>query len=162
MPYVERTGLVVTGIWATQQYAGQEYLPDGHADLLPTLAEYKATARKEVDIEAGIARSRFPSPGFLVEQEYKHAESGASSYVAAGYTGTVPVCVQDWATVNGWTAQQAADDIIATAAVWYGIMDIIRGHRLIGKKAIEVAIDAAGVDTEKALAIANLRGVIPQ
>jgi hypothetical protein len=67
--------------------------------------------------------------------EYQRAEMQARAYAAAGYAGTVPRCVLAWATPKNWTGQQAADDIIATAEVWYEALDTIREMRLAAKEA---------------------------
>ena len=53
-------------------------------------------------------------------EEYTSAASDAAAYKSAGYTGTVPPGVQSWATAKKWTATQAADDILVTAAAWIG------------------------------------------
>lgn len=93
-----------------------------------------------IDQSAGAARERFVSPGYLVDQEYKRAEEAARSFKAAGYPSTdVPSAVSSWATAKGWTALQAADDIIATADYWYAAIDQIREIRLAGKAAVEAA-----------------------
>lgn len=80
-------------------------------------------------------------------QEYIEAEAGAKEYVAAGYTGTVPACVQCWATAKGWTATQAADDILATATAWRSAQVQIRAQRLAAKEAVRTATNTAGVAT---------------
>ena len=68
--------------------------------------------------------------------EYQFAEIGAKEYAAAGYTGTVPPVVQCWATAKGWTAQAAADDIIAEGAQYHGALEYLRATRLQGKYAL--------------------------
>lgn len=82
--------------------------------------------------------------------EYTRAEVDAKAYAAAGYTGTVPPYVADYAavmqTTHGWTAQQAADDILATAAAWRGAQDAMRAQRLGAKAAVRSAADVVGVD----------------
>ncbi|KMQ73989.1 hypothetical protein [Marinobacter subterrani] len=93
-----------------------------------------------IDRSAGVARERFVSPGYLVEQEYKRAEEAARNFAAAGYPSSdVPSAVSSWATAKGWTNQEAADDIIATAELWYGAIDQIREIRLTGKAAVQTA-----------------------
>lgn len=83
-------------------------------------------------------------------QEYTLAEADATAYKAAGYTGTVPASVQCWATTKSWTAKQAADDILATAAAWRSAQAAIRAQRLSSKEAVRTANDAAGVTTAMA------------
>lgn len=81
------------------------------------------------------------------EQEYTLAETDATAYKDAGYAGAVPDSVQSWATAKGWTATQAADDILATAAAWRSAQASIRAQRLASKEAVRAAVDAAGVST---------------
>lgn len=81
--------------------------------------------------------------------EYERAEAEATSYTASGYTGPVPSCVQSWAdakVAQGWTAQMAADDILATANAWRPAQDAIRAQRLLRKEQARAAVDAAAVD----------------
>jgi len=79
--------------------------------------------------------------------EYQRAEAQARAFKAADYpTGDVPRNVAGWAAAkwrNEWTAQQAADDIIATADRWYDLLDDIRDLRLAAK---EDARHATGAD----------------
>ena len=78
-------------------------------------------------------------------QEYELAEKHAQAYKDAGYTGTVPSSVQSWATAKTWTATQAADDILATAAQWRGAQAAIRAARLLRKEQVRNAADTAGI-----------------
>ena len=80
-------------------------------------------------------------------QEYTLAESDAAAYKTTAYTGTVPASVQCWATAKGWTAKQAADDILATALAWRNAQAAIRAQRLTSKEAVRVATNTAGVTT---------------
>lgn len=84
------------------------------------------------------------------QSEYELAESDATAYQAAGYTGTVPASVQAWATVKNWTAQTAANDILATATAWRSAQVAIRSARLQRKEAARNAADQAGLDAVKA------------
>lgn len=78
-------------------------------------------------------------------EEYMLAATESQAYKVAGYTGTVPGSVQSWATAKGWTATQAADDILATAAQWIGAQSAIRAQRLLRKEQVRTATDAAGI-----------------
>jgi hypothetical protein len=78
-------------------------------------------------------------------EEYTLAASEARSYKAAGYTGAIPSSVQSWATAKAWTATQAADDILATAAAWITAQAEIRAARLTRKEQARTALDAVGV-----------------
>lgn len=79
-------------------------------------------------------------------QEYALAESDATAYKAAGYSGTVPPSVQSWATAKGWTATQSADDILVTATAWRGAQAAIRANRLGKKEAVKAAADSAAIE----------------
>jgi len=82
--------------------------------------------------------------------EYTVAETEATAYAGAGYTGTVPASVASWATAKGWTAQQAADDINATAAAWRTAQAAIRAARLLRKEQARTAADLAALATTRA------------
>lgn len=77
--------------------------------------------------------------------EYTEAESAANAYKDAGYTGDVPSAVQSWATAKNWTAQQAADDILAAAAQLNTAKLAIRAERLLCKEQVRAAADAGAV-----------------
>lgn len=100
--------------------------------------------------------------------EYMRAEQHAREYRAAGYPegedAYVPPGVASWAMAKwreGWTARQAADDILATADRWYGLLDEIRALRLANKEdarhattAGEVAVIVADMQADmRALAL---------
>lgn len=82
--------------------------------------------------------------------EYQAAEAGAKAYRDAGYQGDVPAVVSVWAEARGWTSQQAADDILAEAAVYQQALVFLRGIRLKAKYRV---MDPA-VTLEQARAIA--------
>lgn len=84
--------------------------------------------------------------------EYERAERHAREYQAAGYPegeyAYVPPGVASWAQAKwreGWTARQAADDILATADRWYQILDDIRALRLTNKEDVRAAGTAAEI-----------------
>lgn len=78
-------------------------------------------------------------------EEYTSAGNDAASFKSAGYTGTVPAGVKSWATAKGWTATQAADDILKTAASWLAAQNGIRAARLLRKEQVKTATNVAGV-----------------
>lgn len=82
--------------------------------------------------------------------EYTDAEAAAVAYQAAGYTGTVPPDVQSWVTAKGWTATQAADDILAAAVQLRTAKSAIRAQRLLRKEQVRAAADGAAVGTAMA------------
>lgn len=101
-----------------------------------TLAETVAQARARIDSKADSARKSV----LIVDTkdlEYNRAKEVAIPFRDAGYTPPVPKAVQSWADAkkwtNGgvpWTAQQAADDIIAAADRYLALLDGIREIRL--------------------------------
>jgi hypothetical protein len=96
-----------------------------------------------------------PSPGRLAE--YQQAKSDAQTFKTAGYSGTVPETVQCWATAKAWTAQQAADDILATAAAWESVLVAIRSARLSGKASVGAATDIPSAKAAAATAVTNVQ-----
>lgn len=126
--------------------------------LSPTQAETIANGVMQIDADTDIIYGTMLGNR---EQEYTLAETDASAYKAAGYSGTVPASVQCWATAKAWTARQAADDILATAAAWRSAQASIRAQRLTSKEAVRAAVDAAGVNTAMttwAVFVATIRG----
>jgi len=96
-----------------------------------------------------------PSPGRLAE--YQQANTDAQAYKSAGYSGTVPSTVQCWATAANLTPQQAADNIISTAAAWSNVLTGIRSARLIGKSNVNAATTIATAQAAQVQAIANIQ-----
>ncbi len=116
------------------------------------LAASKADAAKAIDAEADAIYGAVLGNR---SAEYMEAESDATAYKAAGYTGTVPAGVKSWVDAKAaagitWTNQQAADDILATAAGWRSAKAAIRAARLARKEQIKGASDAAAVATSLA------------
>ncbi|WP_303905609.1 hypothetical protein [Thiohalomonas denitrificans] len=129
---------------------------------LPPLADYQIAARTAIDSAAGAARAAYPSPGSYIDIEYQHAERQAEEFKAAGYPAdAVPACVQDWSDASGMTPTAAADDIMATAVEWYAAIESIRRERLMGKAAVNAALDHVGVDAARADATAALDAIRP-
>ena len=77
--------------------------------------------------------------------EYQQAEQQAREYRARRYVGDVPDDVESWAEPKGWSGQQAAEDIIATADRWRTALSAIRKLRLAAKEqAREIAANPDG------------------
>lgn len=91
--------------------------------------------RDRVDLAADGARRKYV-PHLSTVSEYEQAERDASAFKAADYSGSVPAAVLAWAQAKGWTARQAADDILAAAASLRGKLMQIRAARLAGKEAL--------------------------
>ena len=115
-----------------------------------------------IDIEADIIRE-FVVGNPVRVFEYQWAESEATTYKAAGYTGTVPVSVSSWATAKGWSAQQACDDILMAAQAFRSVMATIRNTRLIGKEQIRAAsTDEAAAETAYGVAMQTFAAIRQQ
>lgn len=113
---------------------------DGSLNVTPKdLTPLKDVYKNQIDQACGVKRAATVSPGTYIEEEYRRAYEDALAYKAIGYTGGVPASVQSWATVAGLTAQQAADDIIATRDGFMALLDAIRTIRLNGKAAVDAA-----------------------
>ncbi|MBF3054127.1 hypothetical protein HKW90_06960 [Pseudomonas aeruginosa] len=84
--------------------------------------------------------------------EYERAAAEAAQFKAAGYPAeNFPRTVAAWA-INGRTAQQAADSILAEAADYTESLYQIRETRLQAKELVRQAMEAG--DTQQAQAIA--------
>lgn len=129
-----------------------------------SLDELKTTATLKIDGDADNIRR-----AVLGERatEYQTAYSEASAFKNAGYTGTVPPTVQSWVDAKAaggvtWIAQQAADDILATAAQWTSAQYSIRANRLKAKEQAKAATDAVGVNAALAAWSAFVAGIKTQ
>ncbi|MFC3457267.1 hypothetical protein [Massilia haematophila] len=81
-------------------------------------------------------------------EEYKLAEQHAREYRAAGYTGEAGRGVTGWTRAKhrqGWTDRDAADDILATADRWYGLLFDIRDARLAAKEDVRHETEVAAI-----------------
>lgn len=126
------------------------------APSAPTVEELCA----KIDAEADAARLKIAGDPLRVV-EYQRAEAEATAYAAAGYTGTVPRTVEDWAEAKGWTAQEATDDILRASAAWNAALYAFRGIRLKGKEAVKAAVESAR-QTAADAAIAQIAAVLAQ
>ncbi len=128
-----RTPTLVNGQWEQ----GWDVTP--HADSAQRLVDARAQFILQVDSDVDdLYRAAIGNRG----PEYADAERDAAAYIAAGYTGTVPAGVQSWATAKGWTATQAADDIMQAAAQLNGAKQAIRAARLLRKEQARTATAA--------------------
>ncbi len=103
------------------------------------VARADAALKAAVDKAAGDALLVYPSPGAFRDQEYRLAEKEAGEFKARGYAAPVPGTVQSWLANNDQgltTAQQAADNILATASFMIGKLQAARDLRLKWKKII--------------------------
>jgi hypothetical protein len=111
---------------------------------VPALADYQKAARARIDSDVDAVYYAVIGDRTT---EYQATNDDAKAFKNAGYVGTAPASVQCWATVKGWTAQQAADDILATAANWLNAQQSMRASRLQKKQDVTAATTNAEVDT---------------
>lgn len=125
----------------------------------PTMAEVKLTLCAQIDAAADTAYIAIggPSPGRLAE--YKQAKADADAFKAAGYAGSTPDTIACWAEAKAWTAEQACDDILTTAASWEMALSVIRRQRLIGKANVNAASDVAAAQAAADLAISTIQSI---
>lgn len=125
----------------------------------PTLFEVRLTLCMQIDAAADGAYIAIggPSPGRLAE--YKQAKADADAFKAAGYTGSVPDTIACWAEAKAWTAEQACDDILTTAASWEMALSVIRRQRLIGKANVNASADADAAQAAADAVIATIQSI---
>lgn len=101
---------------------------------------------QQIDATADAAR-RAVAGDPLRAVEYERAAREAAEFKSAGYPSeSVPRAVSAW-TLNGRTARQAADSILAEAAAYTEALYRIREARLHAKQAVRTAIAAGNLDT---------------
>ncbi|CAN7438557.1 hypothetical protein LJR118_002882 [Acidovorax sp. LjRoot118] len=140
---VTGTGPVVystdRGGWETSETVYAD--PDRDLQLVDMPAAIAAAvARIDADVDA-----IYGSAIGLRQAEYEMAERQAQTFADAGYEPPVPGMVQSWAIAKGWTAQAAADDVLAVAAQWRGAQELIRAQRLLRKEQARAALGPAGL-----------------
>ncbi|HBO9849833.1 TPA: phage tail protein [Pseudomonas aeruginosa] len=113
---------------------------------------------KAIDAEADIAR-RAVAGDPLRAVEYEKAASEAQAFKDAGYPGgAVPRTVAAWA-INGRTAQQAADNILAEAAAYNEALYQIREARLAAKELVRQAMAANQVEQARLIASSTIDSI---
>lgn len=120
---------------------------DGQTYEAPARAQPRADILcARIDDAADAARARVAGDP-LRAVEYDRARIEAQAFADAGYPGdAVPRTVAAWA-INGRTAQQAADSILAEAAAYTEALYVIRETRLAAKEQIRTLM-AAGEDEQ--------------
>jgi len=104
-----------------------------------------------IDAAADAARARVAGDP-LRAVEYDRARIEAQAFAEAGYPAdAVPRTVAAWA-INGRTAQQAADSILAEAAAYTEALYVIRETRLAAKDQIRMLMAAGEVEQAQQLA----------
>lgn len=110
-----------------------------------------AVLLKSIDNAADAARAAVAGDP-LRAVEYDRARIESQAFANAGYPAdAVPRTVAAWA-INGRTAQQAADSILAEAAAYTEALYVIRETRLAAKEQIRTLMDAGDVEQAQQLA----------
>jgi hypothetical protein len=110
---------------------------------------YRDAAIAQVDRACDAARLRVVEDPVRV-WEYEKSQQQAQAYADAGFTGDVPRYVAAWQKAKwrqNWTAQQAAQDILATAAPWEEALIAIRELRLGVKEDLRASTTQADIDS---------------
>jgi hypothetical protein len=115
------------------------------------LQAVQASLCQQIDATADTARARVAGDP-LRAVEYDRARIEAQAFADAGYPGdAVPRTVAAWA-INGRTAQQAADSILAEAAAYTEALYVIRETRLAAKEQIRSLMAVDEVEQAQQLA----------
>lgn len=134
------------------------------SDGLPILVDpppYVPTAEElcaRIDTSADTARAAVVGdPTRTIE--YERAAAEAAQFKAAGYPAAdVPRTVAAWA-INGRTAQQAADDILAEAAAYTEALYQIRETRLQAKDLVRQAMEAGNTQQAQDIAAETIAAI---
>lgn len=110
-----------------------------------------------IDKAADMARSAVAGDP-LRAVEYDRARLEAEAFAAADYQGEVPRTVAAWA-INGRTARQAADSILAEAAAYTEALYTLRETRLQAKELIRTAIADGNVELAEDIAAETVAAI---
>lgn len=110
-----------------------------------------------IDSAADAARAAVAGDA-LRAVEYDRARIEAEQFAADGYQGAVPPMVAAWA-INGRTAQQAADNILAEAAQYNTALVYLRTVRLNAKELIRTAMAAGQVEQAQDIAAETIASI---
>lgn len=122
--------------------------------VIPTAHELCA----QIDTAADTAR-RAVAGDPLRAVEYDRAAAEAASFAAAGYPAeAVPRTVAAWA-IDGRSAQQAADNILAEAAQYTEALYQIRETRLQAKALVRQAMTAGNVEQAQDIAAETIASI---
>lgn len=125
------------------------------------IGDAKSYAYSQIDIEAGNARARYITivPG--QSETYQEKATDAAAYANAGYPedATPYPWVHAEAQATGMTAQQAADNILATKAGWLALGTAIEGLRIGGKASVAAASTQTEVLSIMRSTISSLKAI---
>jgi hypothetical protein len=129
----------------------------------------QARALQQIDAAGEALRLAVVNQMTMQTEEYRQALQQAQAWRAAGYPETeeqpAPPDVVSWAVAkwrNSWTAQQAADDILATATLWATVISTVRTLRLANKEDVRHADDTTSINAIVADMRADMRMLAQQ
>lgn len=150
--------------------AGDVTAWDGQPLLAPgELERLQAAAVAVIDADADEIRSTVLGGRAT---EYQQALQEAQAFAAGGYAGAAPEYVASWrdaknAAGAAWSAQQAAEDILATGQGWLMAQAGIRRARLLMKElvraapTVQILKDTMAAWAEQKLGFQRLLGLAP-
>lgn len=142
---------------ADHQWTGAAWAIDAALQAANLLA-LQASLCQQIDTAADVAR-RAVAGDPLRAVEYDRAASEAQAFAAAGYPAdAVPRTVAAWA-INGRTAQQAADSILAEAAQYTEALYFLREARLQAKAMVRAAMDAGQIEQAQDIAAETIAAI---
>jgi hypothetical protein len=106
---------------------------------LSSLQEAISFYQLRLDEEVDQIRARYPAIGQYMAEEYRVTADQALAFQQVGYVGPAPLGVDAWARAAGMTAQEAAEDILLTKAMYELMLMLTRDARLNGKVQIATA-----------------------
>ena len=116
-----------------------------------------------IDTAAGRARASFVSPGSYIDQEYLLAKTEAQAWLDGGKDqSAIPSSVEDHMAMFDVGAEQAAQEIVETAAQWEQALTLIRRARLGGKAVVRAAETIEAKEQAAQDAIAALNDIRPR
>lgn len=121
------------------QWLGESWIYH-EANPEPTPEQYRPLAILNIDLDVDRIYAQVVG---LRGPEYEMAEDQARVFLA-DTNQPAPQSVVDWATIKGWTNQQAAENIVAQAEAWRGLSLLtIRPARLQIKEQLRLATTVA-------------------
>lgn len=133
---------------------------NGHPVLVdkPTPIQTSESLCRDIDQAADQARAMVAGDP-LRAVEYEKSAAEAQAFMSAGYPADdVPRTVAAWA-IQGRTAQQAADSILAEAAAYNEALYQIREARLQAKAMVRAAMDAGQIEQAQDIAAETIAAI---
>lgn len=143
------------------QVAGNRIAPDssGAPSLIPQVEVATAESLCQAIDKAADNARRAVAGDPLRAVEYERSAAEAQAFKGAGYPAeAVPRTVAAWA-INGRTAQQAADSILAEAAAYTEALYQIREARLGAKELIRQAVANGNVEQAQDIAAETIASI---